>query len=206
MAIDEDVKPAARQVRGLRKPTAGIKASTSTAAVAASRRPLAAKRANVPAFSTSRTAAAAAAKAKTTPPAVRAARLRREEAEAKHRAALAELESARRVEEAELKRAREIEELELEDGGRRTKRQKTSEPEQLEYVDEDDEDEGAADYEQARVSKWETEVEEKPKWVDLDAGDEEDPLMVSTYVVEIYEYLRELEVRVHTSFLPGDRR
>ncbi|BGO94898.1 G2/mitotic-specific cyclin [Rhodotorula toruloides] len=194
MAIDEDVKPAARQVRGLRKPTAGVKASTSTATTAASRRPLATKRANVPAAGTSRTAAAAAAKAKTTPPAVRAARQRREEAEAKHRAALAELESARRVEEAELKRAREIEELDLEDGGRRAKRQKTSEPEPLEYVDEDDEDEDAVDYEQARVSKWETEVEEKPKWVDLDAGDEEDPLMVSTYVVEIYEYLRELEL------------
>ncbi|BGP27063.1 G2/mitotic-specific cyclin CYB1 [Rhodotorula toruloides] len=194
MAIDEDVKPAARQVRALRKPTAGIKASTSTTAAATSRRPLAAKRANIPAASTRRPAAAAAVKVKTTPPAVRAARQRREEAEAKHRAALAELESARRVEEAELKRAREIEELELEDGGRRAKRQKTSEPEPLEYVEEDEEDEGAVDYEQARVSKWETEVEEKPKWVDLDAGDEEDPLMVSTYVVEIYEYLRELEL------------
>ena len=31
-------------------------------------------------------------------------------------------------------------------------------------------------------------------WDDLDAGDAEDPLMVPTYVVEIMEYMRELEV------------
>jgi G2/mitotic-specific cyclin 2 len=32
-------------------------------------------------------------------------------------------------------------------------------------------------------------------WVDLDAGDEDDPLMVSCYVTEVYDYLREIEVR-----------
>ncbi|KAK4702359.1 G2/mitotic-specific cyclin 2, partial [Phenoliferia sp. Uapishka_3] len=31
-------------------------------------------------------------------------------------------------------------------------------------------------------------------WEDLDEGDEDDPLMVSTYVVEVYDYLRELEL------------
>lgn len=31
-------------------------------------------------------------------------------------------------------------------------------------------------------------------WIDLDDGDEDDPLMVSSYVVEVYEYMRELEV------------
>ncbi|KPV72680.1 uncharacterized protein RHOBADRAFT_39282 [Rhodotorula graminis WP1] len=47
------------------------------------------------------------------------------------------------------------------------------------------------------MSKWETEVEARPKdegWEDLDEGDEEDPLMVSAYVVEVYDYLRELEL------------
>lgn len=34
-------------------------------------------------------------------------------------------------------------------------------------------------------------------WEDLDAEDEEDPLMVSEYVVEIFEYLKKIEVRCH---------
>ena len=33
-----------------------------------------------------------------------------------------------------------------------------------------------------------------PDWEDLDADDWEDPMMVSEYVVEIFEYLRVLEV------------
>jgi G2/mitotic-specific cyclin 2 len=37
-------------------------------------------------------------------------------------------------------------------------------------------------------------VEQKPDWDDLDAVDVNDPLMVSDYVVEIFEYMRELEV------------
>lgn len=32
-------------------------------------------------------------------------------------------------------------------------------------------------------------------WEDLDAGDEDDPLMVSEYVNEVYDYLLQLEVR-----------
>jgi len=34
------------------------------------------------------------------------------------------------------------------------------------------------------------------RWDDLDADDFNDPLMVSEYVVEIFDYLRELEVRI----------
>ena len=36
-------------------------------------------------------------------------------------------------------------------------------------------------------------------WEDLDAGDEDDPLMVSEYVNEVYDYLLELEVRLRGS-------
>ena len=38
-------------------------------------------------------------------------------------------------------------------------------------------------------------------WVDLDAGDEEDPLMVAEYVVEIHDYMKELEVSSKTGIL-----
>lgn len=34
----------------------------------------------------------------------------------------------------------------------------------------------------------------KQEWEDLDAEDADDPLMISEYVVEIFEYMRELEV------------
>jgi len=37
-------------------------------------------------------------------------------------------------------------------------------------------------------------VEQKPDWEDLDEADTNDPLMVSEYVVEIFDYMRELEV------------
>lgn len=33
-------------------------------------------------------------------------------------------------------------------------------------------------------------------WEDLDADDSQDPLMVSEYVTEIFEYMRELEVPI----------
>ena len=35
----------------------------------------------------------------------------------------------------------------------------------------------------------------KPQWDDLDAEDAGDPLMVSEYVVEIFDYMMKLEVR-----------
>ena len=34
-------------------------------------------------------------------------------------------------------------------------------------------------------------------WEDLDIGDEDDPLMVSEYVNEVYDYLRVIEVRFY---------
>lgn len=39
-------------------------------------------------------------------------------------------------------------------------------------------------------------VEQKPDWDDLDAADANDPLMVSEYVVEIFNYMRDLEVYI----------
>jgi G2/mitotic-specific cyclin 2 len=39
-------------------------------------------------------------------------------------------------------------------------------------------------------------VEQKPDWNDLDAADANDPLMVSEYVVEIFNYMRDLEVYI----------
>lgn len=38
-------------------------------------------------------------------------------------------------------------------------------------------------------------VEPKQDWDDLDAADANDPLMVSDYVVEIFDYMRELEIK-----------
>jgi hypothetical protein len=63
--------------------------------------------------------------------------------------------------------------------------------EDFEHVDEDDEvlentddeDDGNM-YEMAKDAGWE----------DLDLGDEDDPLMVAEYVVEIHDYMKELEV------------
>ncbi|GAA5992248.1 hypothetical protein JCM10908_001837 [Rhodotorula pacifica] len=203
MAIDDDAttsRATGRQVKSMRKGAAAagpskVVASTSTAPA---RRPLAARRDAVNS-AVSRNSAAAAGKAgvsKPTPAAVRVARRRVEEAEARHRLALEELEAAKRLEADELKRAA-LDDLEEEEG-RRAKRQKTSEPERFlhDEADEDD-DEDDVDQEGPRMSKWETEVEGRAKdegWEDLDEGDEEDPLMVSTYVVEVYEYLRELEL------------
>ncbi|CEQ39394.1 SPOSA6832_00909 [Sporobolomyces salmonicolor] len=194
MAIDDaevDEKRAVRNVKPLRRSAAvaASKAFTSTSTAGARRPALAVKRAN--STTTSRSTSGVAAKAgKVTPAAVRAARRRREEAEAKHQAALAELEAARKQEEEELEQ-------------HRAKKLRTSEPEYLrEMADEDEEGEEAelAEEEERRVCKYEVEVEgdgaraKDEGWEDLDAGDEEDPLMVSAYVVEVYEYLRELEL------------
>jgi G2/mitotic-specific cyclin 1/2 len=37
------------------------------------------------------------------------------------------------------------------------------------------------------------------EWEDLDANDHDDPMMVSEYVVEIYEYMRKLEVDIFSN-------
>jgi hypothetical protein len=47
---------------------------------------------------------------------------------------------------------------------------------------------------QAKVVKAEPAEEPVEDWSDLDAEDRDDPLMVSEYVVEIFEYLKELEI------------
>jgi G2/mitotic-specific cyclin 2 len=54
-------------------------------------------------------------------------------------------------------------------------------------------DEVSAEPEAPR-KKQKVEVSPKPDWDDLDAVDANDPLMVSDYVVEIFNYLKELEV------------
>ncbi|GAA5983632.1 hypothetical protein JCM5350_004892 [Sporobolomyces pararoseus] len=192
-----------RQMKPLKRSASALSnnnnnVTTSKPATTTTRRPaLAQKRTNT--FSgTARSTATGGSKlsgagAKTTPQAVRAARRRREAAEAKHLAALAELEEAKRQEEEELEQ-------------HRAKKLKTSEPEMMlkgeseEGVEEEEEeDQLAAEEEERRVNvKYEVEVEgiraKDEGWEDLDAGDEGDPLMVSAYVVEVYEYLRELEL------------
>lgn len=40
-------------------------------------------------------------------------------------------------------------------------------------------------------------------WEDLDAGDEEDPLMVAEYVKEIHDYMKELEVSAQQRSMSG---
>ena len=42
---------------------------------------------------------------------------------------------------------------------------------------------------------------EGDEWDDLDAEDADDPLMVSEYVVEIFKYMKEVEVRINLSLL-----
>ena len=61
-----------------------------------------------------------------------------------------------------------------------------------------------AEVEEAVIPKEDAEVdgEVDPNgdlWDDLDAEDADDPLMVSEYVVEIFEYLKEIEVRPFVS-------
>lgn len=201
---EASTKPGKRQLKPLKR-SAAAAAAAAAADAASTRRPaLAQKRANT--FTNTRAATTLnKATGKTTPQAVRAARRRREAAEAKHLAALAELEEAKRQEEEEMEQ-------------HRSKKLKTSEPEMMqlkgegdvEHEDEeggDEEEDQLAEEEERRVnSKYEAEVEgqgvaaKDEGWEDLDAGDEEDPLMVSTYVVEVYDYLRELEVRFSLAF------
>ncbi|GAA5948206.1 hypothetical protein JCM3765_001313 [Sporobolomyces pararoseus] len=200
--VEEQPKPSitTRQMKPLKRSASALSNNATTSkpsTTTATRRPaLAQKRTNT--FSgTTRSTATGGSKlggvgGKTTPQAVRAARRRREAAEAKHLAALAELEEAKRQEEEELEQ-------------HRAKKLKTSEPEMMlkgeseEGEEDEEEDQLAAEEEERRVnSKYEVEVEgvtaKDEGWEDLDAGDEEDPLMVSAYVVEVYEYLRELEL------------
>lgn len=58
---------------------------------------------------------------------------------------------------------------------------------------EQDDEAKAARSKRARVAK-------DAGWQDLDDGDEDDPMMVTEYVEEVYEYLKELEVSLLVSF------
>ena len=77
-------------------------------------------------------------------------------------------------------------------------------PMQLDHRGEEEEDMELAQAELARhVAEIEAEAEADPEgegWRDLDAEDEGDPLMVSEYVGEIFEYLKEIEVGCFSSF------
>jgi hypothetical protein len=51
---------------------------------------------------------------------------------------------------------------------------------------------------ESEVPRKKQKVEKKQDWDDLDAIDVNDPQMVSEYVNEIFDYMRELEVRIHS--------
>jgi len=69
------------------------------------------------------------------------------------------------------------------------------------------EEEAASTRLAAEIEAYAEEPEAHPddsKWEDLDAGDADDPLMVSDYVVEIFDYLQQVEVII--SYLPLKRQ
>lgn len=63
-------------------------------------------------------------------------------------------------------------------------------------IPDDDDDEGDIHDDDENIY----ELAKDAGWEDLDIGDEEDPLMVTEYVVEIHEYMKELEVSMPDSF------
>ncbi|KAM0786795.1 hypothetical protein ACM66B_002229 [Microbotryomycetes sp. NB124-2] len=191
MAVDDEAEdarppapvevPVARPVRTLKRTSTAVSASgsggggssTTTALGPTRRLPLGQKSANA---TTSIKQEDGKEKVSKATLAMRARR-RREEAEKRQREAARELELARQEEE--------------ELAGHKAKKARTSEPDHdvNEYLN-------VATYE-AEVEEREHELARRPKdygWEDLDEGDEEDPMMVSAYVVEVYEYLRELEL------------
>ncbi|SGY77346.1 BQ5605_C005g03612 [Microbotryum silenes-dioicae] len=183
MAIDEPAATAApvRQIRPMRKVSIGGKVSAE-APIAATRRPaLAPKRVNASTTSTTTVSHRSTTVATTaTSAATLRARQRRELAELAAKAAADELELARQ-EEAEAQH--------------RSKKLRTSEPEYHEYDDEEDADAYDEVVDVAEKGPGLDHVPAKDEgWEDLDEGDEEDPLMVSAYVVEVYDYLKELEL------------
>lgn len=84
-----------------------------------------------------------------------------------------------------------------------SKKRRTSSEAPEETLDDDDNGQLCVDEEEAAVKisaeieAYADEVEADPEnsaWDDLDADDAEDPLMVSEYVVEIFQYLKQVEV------------
>jgi hypothetical protein len=78
-------------------------------------------------------------------------------------------------------------------GVKRTSRQEIDSDEQDDASSEEEDVEKPSKKRQ-RTEVVEEELAKDAGWQDLDAGDEEDPLMVTEYVLEVYEYLREVEV------------
>ncbi|KAF8327746.1 A/B/D/E cyclin [Cantharellus anzutake] len=97
--------------------------------------------------------------------------------------------SKRVVSTSHLRRPVKLEEPEVEAVGRIAKKRRTS------SVGPDDADQprqGRSSLEESALAK-ETAAIEEVKWEDLDKEDEGDPLMVSEYVVDIFQYLLQLE-------------
>lgn len=195
MVLDEPA-PAPRVVKSLRRPAATNSTSkVPVQAPVAVRRPPLASRSTNTTSNLARPTNASTAKVSSTRGVPTAAALRakerREQAEKNARAAEKELEEARLEEQRELELTRAA------------KRQKTSPMTRDEDMDEEDMEDLAVDFEDEEdvedESRWELESQQVGLakdygWEDLDECDDDDPLMVSAYVVEIYEYLREIEV------------
>lgn len=153
-----------------------VKTATATAAKVA-RAPLQSKTTNTRAAAATKSTVSKTASAT----ALRQVRERRLAAQAAIDAATVELEAAL-----------------LEEQEHAAKRLRTSEPEAHEEEEEESEDEEVIEMDGVvgGRSPMVNGVGMKDEgWIDLDDGDEDDPLMVSSYVVEVYEYMRELEVR-----------
>lgn len=185
MVIDQ---PIARPIKAIRqsarssasgsaivKADAKVTVSAVSAVARVTRAPLASKTTNrTTSTATASTAASRLAAAKKKPQAVTDA--------------TAALRERRAAAEAELQAVYKAEE---EHAAKRPKT--TSEHEGLRDYDDEEGEEAAS-----KVRRNQTAVNGRGMkdegWVDLDEGDEDDPLMVSNYVVEVYEYMRDLEV------------
>lgn len=113
---------------------------------------------------------------------------------------------------ARAQRARREVERDDEEEERVFKKRRTSsdapEPEpHVEEAEEEDPEAALAARLEAEMEAFANEVEFDPEhggWDDLDAEDDGDPLMVSEYVVEIFNYMRQLEVSFFTPSISTD--
>lgn len=182
MVLDDNPapEPAPRRViKAMPVPSRAASTKASAGTVPSARPPLGAKRANTSGTGTSSIAVATKKGAATGARAV--INKARGTTSATAASAGGNSVQARRIVKEKAEALRKATE-EFEDAERavlqhKAKKAKTSEPDYF-YADADDAD--------AKDAGWE----------DLDEGDEDDPLMVSTYVVEVYDYLRDLEVRI----------
>jgi G2/mitotic-specific cyclin 1/2 len=110
---------------------------------------------------------------------------------------------------ARAQRARREVERDDEEEERVFKKRRTSSdaPEPEPHVEEEDPEAALAARLEAEMEAFANEVEFDPEhggWDDLDAEDDGDPLMVSEYVVEIFNYMRQLEVSFFTPSISTD--